>query len=66
MNDKVLDAGCGVGGAAFFINKMKNAEVTGISLSEKQINYASKFAAENNVADRVSFQYNGFYAYILP
>ena len=58
--DKVLDAGCGVGGAAFFINKMKKAKVTGISLSEKQINYASKVAAENNVADRVSFHIMDF------
>jgi tocopherol O-methyltransferase len=60
MNDRVLDAGCGVGGAAFYINKMKNADVTGISLSEKQINYAGKVAAENNVADRVSFHIMDF------
>jgi len=59
-DDQVLDAGCGVGGAAFYINKMKNAEVTGISLSEKQINFASEVAAENNVADKVSFHIMDF------
>ncbi len=36
--DKVLDAGCGVGGAAIFLCKNRNVEVTGITLSERQSN----------------------------
>jgi len=58
--DKVLDAGCGVGGAVFYINKMKNAEVTGISLSDRQIKYANEIAVKNNLADKVSFKIMDF------
>lgn len=53
--DKVLDAGCGVGGAAIFINLYKNNEVTGITLSEKQVAYANNIAKERQVDDKVKF-----------
>jgi len=53
--DKVLDAGCGVGGAAFYINRMRDAQVTGISLSDRQIKYANEIVEKNNLADKVSF-----------
>lgn len=59
-NHKVLDAGCGVGGAAFFINRMTKANVTGITLSEKQINTAKGFKQELNLGDEVSFQINDY------
>ncbi len=55
-NDKVLDAGCGVGGAAFFINAKKGAEVVGISLSKKQIDLALQIASERNLTDKVTFE----------
>ena len=58
--DRVLDAGCGVGGAAFYINKMTNAQVTGISLSEKQIVTARELSDKNNLSDKVSFQLMDF------
>src|ERR1700754_2529312 len=35
--DKVLDAGCGVGGSSVFISSQVGAAVTGITLSEKQV-----------------------------
>ena len=38
--DKVLDAGCGVGGSAIFIARETRCTVTGISLSEKQVEQA--------------------------
>ena len=53
--DKVLDAGCGVGGAAIFINQQTGAEVTGISLSEVQIDYASRAARAKNLS-KVNFE----------
>jgi tocopherol O-methyltransferase len=53
--DKVLDAGCGVGGAALFLAKEKNVQVTGISLSEKQIAFAQKIALNRNLANKVDF-----------
>ena len=54
-SDRVLDAGCGVGGAALYLRDTKNAEVVGITLSEKQVAYASSAAKEKNATDKVSF-----------
>jgi tocopherol O-methyltransferase len=54
-NDAVLDAGCGVGGAAIFLSSTKNAQVTGITLSEKQLAFANNLAKEKNVTALVSF-----------
>jgi ubiquinone/menaquinone biosynthesis C-methylase UbiE len=39
--DHVLDAGCGVGGAAFYLAREKKAMVKGISLSQKQLDLAN-------------------------
>jgi tocopherol O-methyltransferase len=53
--DRVLDAGCGVGGAAIYINACKNAAVTGITLSEKQVDFANRLAKEKRPDGMVSF-----------
>jgi cyclopropane fatty-acyl-phospholipid synthase-like methyltransferase len=53
--DLVLDAGCGVGGAAFFINKHFKATVKGISLSEKQIKTANESSNRLELGSDVSF-----------
>jgi cyclopropane fatty-acyl-phospholipid synthase-like methyltransferase len=53
--DIVLDAGCGVGGAAVYLSSTKNARVTGITLSEKQFDFANRLAIDKNLTDRVSF-----------
>ena len=54
-NDLVLDAGCGVGGAAIYLAHHRNAKVIGVSLSERQVKTAKENAVRHNVADRVSF-----------
>lgn len=38
---RILDAGCGVGGSAFYLAKNKQAKVTGITLSQKQLVFAN-------------------------
>jgi tocopherol O-methyltransferase len=53
--DKVLDAGCGVGGSSIFMANKIGCNVTGISLSEKQIAQAIINAEKKNVADKVHF-----------
>ena len=53
--DKVLDAGCGVGGSSIFMATSIGCNVTGISLSEKQIAQATGNAAKKNVSDSVNF-----------
>lgn len=55
-SDKVLDAGCGVGGAAMFLAETKNTEVVGITLSEKQLSYATKIAKKKQLDNNVSFK----------
>src|SRR6187200_2169605 len=42
--DKVLDAGCGIGGSSIFLAEEIGCSVTGISLSEQQINKAKELA----------------------
>lgn len=54
--DRVLDAGCGVGGSSIFLAKNYGCQVTGITLSERQVRTASRFAAQNGVAHLVDFQ----------
>jgi len=53
---KVLDIGCGWGGMAFEIAKQKKCEVTGISLSENQINFCKNKAKELNLDNQVNFE----------
>ena len=55
-NQKVLDIGCGWGGMAFEIARQSQCEVTGISLSENQINYCKKKAKELKLDNQVSFE----------
>lgn len=54
--DKVLDAGCGVGGSSIFLAENVGCSVMGISLSERQINKAKELAAKKQVNDKVDFK----------
>ncbi|HEX7844917.1 MAG TPA: methyltransferase domain-containing protein [Chitinophagaceae bacterium] len=54
--DKVLDAGCGVGGSSIFIASAIGANVTGISLSERQVQQARRNAKEKKVGSLVNFR----------
>ena len=56
-SDIVLDAGCGVGGAAFQINKVTGARVVGINVSRKQIEMANQIAHTRDLHEMVTFQY---------
>ncbi len=64
--DKVLDAGCGVGGAAFFIKCKTNADVIGVSLSKKQINFAKDIAAKNHMTKEIDFRVMDFTKTTFP
>jgi len=55
-NQKVLDIGCGWGGMAFEIARQSQCEVTGISLSENQINYCNEKAKELKLDNQVHFE----------
>ena len=53
---KILDIGCGWGGLSFEIARQSQCEVTGISLSENQINYCNKKAKELKLDNQVHFK----------
>ena len=54
--DRVLDAGCGIGGSSFFLAEKKGCTVTGISLSERQIQQARELAKKKRLDDKVCFE----------
>lgn len=53
--DKILDVGCGMGGSSIYLAKNYDALVTGITLSSKQIEIATRNAEKNNIKN-VSFK----------
>lgn len=58
--DKILDAGCGVGGAAIFLAQKFNCEVEGITLSQKQADFGKQKSIESKVQDKVNFSVADF------
>ena len=55
-NQKVLDIGSGWGTLAIYIAQKTNASVTGITLSENQLEYSKKKAKELNLGNQVEFK----------
>lgn len=53
--DHVLDAGCGVGGSSIFLAEKIGCRVTGITLSEKQVETATHKAAERHLTQPPTF-----------
>ncbi len=49
----VLDAGCGVGGAAIFLAQHYQVQVTGITLSQRQLEAAGCYIKQHSVQDSV-------------
>jgi len=54
-SDIILDAGCGVGGAAIYLASNKNVQVTGITLSKKQFDFATHLAKLKKLDNKVIF-----------
>ncbi len=52
---RILDAGCGVGGSAIWLAKTYGVEVVGITPVRSQVLRARRYASKHGVADRVSF-----------
>jgi cyclopropane fatty-acyl-phospholipid synthase-like methyltransferase len=53
---RVLDAGCGIGGSSLWLAENFDVSVVGITVCEKQLAMARRFARERGVADRVTFE----------
>ncbi len=54
-NDRVLDAGCGVGGASIYLAKKIGCHVTGITICPRQVDQAYKDAKKEGVAHLTEF-----------
>jgi tocopherol O-methyltransferase len=54
--DRVLDAGCGVGGSSIFMASTLGCKVTGITLSERQVEQAKQNANTKGVEVLVDFK----------
>lgn len=52
---RILDAGCGVGGSAIWLAKTYEVEVVGITPLASQVARARRYAQEHGLADQVSF-----------
>lgn len=52
---EILDVGCGMGGTSIYLAKKYGARVTGITLSQKQVDMASHLAADEQI-ENVSFK----------
>jgi SAM-dependent methyltransferase len=63
---RVLDAGCGVGGSSIWLAKEKGARVTGITLVERQVELARKFAEERGVQALADFACEDMLATSFP
>lgn len=55
-SDRVLDAGCGVGGTSIYIAKSVGANMTGITISSRQADQAVEYAKKNGVSGLVDFK----------
>lgn len=58
--DRVLDAGCGVGGSSIWLAKTFGCRVVGITLSKRQVLMAREFARKHDVSHLVEFHQKDF------
>ena len=59
--DRVLDAGCGIGGSAIWMaENIGNVHVTGVNINEMQIAIANDHARQHEVQSRVQFRIADF------
>jgi tocopherol O-methyltransferase len=58
--EKILDAGCGVGGSSIFLAKNFGCEMEGITLSKQQANYATQKTQEFGLNEKVNFSVGNY------
>src|SRR5687768_204554 len=63
--DRVLDAGCGMGGSAIWLAETYGARVAGITISQRQVHEARRAAALRGVDHLVTFSRQDYTAMAL-
>ncbi|KAM3516610.1 hypothetical protein NHJ13051_009744 [Beauveria bassiana] len=63
---KVLDMGCGVGGPAREISRFTGCHVTGINISQYQVDRATMYAKKHDMADNLDFVQGDFMSLPFP
>jgi tocopherol O-methyltransferase len=64
--ERVLDAGCGVGGSSLWLATERGARVVGITVAPRQVAMARGHAVGRGLSDRVSFEVADFTATSFP
>jgi ubiquinone/menaquinone biosynthesis C-methylase UbiE len=64
--EKVLDAGCGPGTTALHLASAFGVEVTGITVSQYEIDRANQRASASGLGERVRFEYGDFMGLEYP
>lgn len=64
--DRVLDAGCGVGGSSLYLGRTRACRVEGITLSSKHVNQANAKSELEGLSDKVHFSVNDFTSSNFP
>ncbi|WP_370365287.1 class I SAM-dependent methyltransferase [Catenulispora sp. GP43] len=64
--DRVLDAGCGLGLPALDVAEATGAHVTGVTVSQAEVDAATKRAAEARMQERVGYRRADFMALPFP
>lgn len=60
QGDKILDAGCGVGGSCLWLAEHYDVQCTGINISEYQLNRARKLAKKKDLDSRIDYQVRSY------
>jgi tocopherol O-methyltransferase len=64
--ERVLDAGCGVGGSSIWLARTFGLNTVGISLSEKELERARRYAKERGVSAQCTFEVQDFVNTTFP
>lgn len=52
---RLLDAGCGIGGSSFYLAESFNFQTTGVTLSKRQVETATKYAIQKDLENQCEF-----------
>ena len=63
---RILDAGCGVGGSAMWLAQAYGVEVVGINIVADHVARAGRYAAERGLAEQVHFEQQDFHHTAFP